>query len=223
MSFKKFLTSAVGRKITMGATGLFLILFLIVHVSLNLCVFANDGGEMFNAAAHFMGGNWVPRVLEIGLFFFLIVHIVQGIILEMSNRSKRGIGYEKSYGNRGSKWYSRSMGLLGVLILLFLILHISQFWFPNRLSQGFLLGEEINLYERMKITFSVGWIVIAYLIGCLALSYHLMHGFQSAFRSLGVYNIRYNKLLICIGRGFAIIVPLLFALMPLSFYLGWLS
>ncbi|HTN35846.1 MAG TPA: succinate dehydrogenase cytochrome b subunit [Arachidicoccus sp.] len=223
MSFKKFLTSAVGRKITMGATGLFLILFLIVHVSLNLCVFANDGGEMFNAAAHFMGGNWVPRVLEIGLFFFLIVHIIQGIILEMSNRSKRGIGYEKSYGNRGSKWYSRSMGLLGVLILLFLIMHISQFWFPNRLSQGFLLGEEINLYERMKITFSVGWIVIAYLIGCLALSYHLMHGFQSAFRSLGVYNIRYNKLLICIGRGFAIIVPLLFALMPLSFYLGWLS
>jgi succinate dehydrogenase / fumarate reductase cytochrome b subunit len=223
MSFKKFLTSAVGRKITMGATGLFLVLFLIVHVSLNLCVFANDGGKMFNAAAHFMGGNWVPRVLEIGLFFFLIVHIVQGIILEMSNRAKRGIGYEKNYGNRGSKWYSRSMGLLGVLILLFLILHISHFWFPNRSSQGFLLGEEINLYERMKITFSVGWIVIAYLIGCLALSYHLMHGFQSAFRSLGVYNIRYNKLINCIGRGFAIIVPLLFALMPVSFYLGWLS
>lgn len=223
MSFKKFLTSAVGRKFTMGATGLFLILFLIVHVGLNLCVFANDGGEMFNRAAHFMGGNWVPRVLEIGLFFFLIVHIVQGIILEMSNRSKRSTGYDKSYGNRGSKWYSRSMGLLGVLILLFLILHISNFWFPNRLHQGFVLGEEINLYEKMQMTFSVGWIVIAYIIGCIALSYHLMHGFQSAFRSLGVYNIRYNRLLIVIGRGFAIIVPILFALMPISFYLGWLN
>lgn len=223
MSFKKFLTSAVGRKITMGATGLFLILFLIIHVGLNLCVFANDGGEMFNRAAHFMGGNWVPRVLEIGLFFFLIIHIVQGIILEMSNRAKRGIGYARSYGNRGSKWYSRSMGLLGVLILLFLILHLSHFWFPNRSHQGFVLGEEINLYERMQVTFSVGWIVIAYLIGCIALSYHLMHGFQSAFRSLGVYNIRYNRLLIVIGRGFAVIVPLLFALMPVSFYFGWIS
>lgn len=223
MSFKKFLTSAVGRKITMGATGLFLILFLIIHVGLNLCIFANDGGEMFNRAAHFMGGNWVPRVLEIGLFFFLIVHMVQGIILEMSNRAKRGIGYERSYGNRGSKWYSRSMGLLGVLILLFLIVHISNFWLPNRIHQGFVLGEEINLFERMQMTFSVGWIVVVYLVGCVALCYHLMHGFQSAFRSLGVYNNRYNKLLTCIGRGFAIIVPLLFALMPLSFYFGWIS
>jgi len=224
MSFKKLLTSAVGRKITMGATGLFLVLFLIVHVGLNLCVFANDGGVMFNQAAHFMGGNWVPRVLEIGLFFFLIVHIVQGLILEMNNRSKRGnVSYAKSYGNRGSKWYSRSMALLGTLILIFLVLHISNFWLPNRVHQGFLLGEEINLYERMKVTFSIGWIVIVYLLGLIALAYHLMHGFQSAFRSLGVHNNKYNKLLTCIGHGFAIIVPVLFALMPLSFYFGWLS
>lgn len=223
MSFKKLLTSAVGRKFTMGATGLFLILFLIVHVGLNLCVFANDGGVMFNQAAHFMGGNWVPRVLEIGLFFFLIVHIVQGLMLEMSNRAKRGIGYNRSYGNRGSKWYSRSMALLGTLILIFLVLHISNFWLPNRVHQGFLLGEEINLYDRMKVTFSIGWIVVVYLIGLIALSYHLMHGFQSAFRSLGVHNIKYNKLLICVGKAFAVIVPLLFALMPLSFYFGWLS
>lgn len=223
MSFKKLLTSAVGRKITMGATGLFLILFLIVHVGLNLCVFANDGGEMFNSVAHFMGGYWVPRVLEIGLFFFLIVHIVQGIILEMSNRSKRGIGYAKNYGNRGSKWYSRSMAILGILILMFLVMHISHFWLPNRSSQGFLLGEEINLYERMQVTFSVGWVVIVYLIGLLALAYHLMHGFQSAFRSLGLSNLKYNRLINCIGHGFAIIVPLLFALMPVSFYFGWLS
>jgi len=223
MSFKKLLTSAVGRKLTMGATGLFLVLFLIVHVGLNLCVFANDGGDMFNRAAHFMGGNWIPRVLEIGLFFFLIVHIVQGLILEMSNRAKRATGYKKSYGNRGSKWYSRSMALLGILILIFLILHISNFWLPNRVHQGFLLGEEINLYDRMKITFTVGWIVIVYLIGLIALAYHLMHGFQSAFRSLGVHNNKYNKLLTSIGYGFAIIVPLLFALMPLSFYFGFLS
>ncbi|AYD46641.1 MAG TPA: succinate dehydrogenase cytochrome b subunit [Arachidicoccus soli] len=222
MSFKQVFNSAVGRKITMGLTGLFLVLFLIVHVGLNACIWANDGGVMFNHAAHFMGANWFPRVLEIGLFVFLIIHIVQGLMLEMSNRSKRGIGYQKTYGNRGSKWYSRSMGLLGTLVLLFLILHLSNFWFPNRAHQGFLLGPEIDLYAKMQDTFSVGWVVIAYLIGCLALAYHLLHGFQSAFRSLGVHNNRYNKLLTCIGTAFSIIVPLAFAMMPISFYFGWL-
>ncbi len=222
MSFKQVFISPVGRKITMGLTGIFLIIFLIVHAGLNACVFAGDGGEMFNSAAHFMGGFWVPRVLEIGLFVFLITHIVQGLTLEMGNRAKRGVGYQKNYGNRGSKWYSRSMGLLGTIILLFLILHLSNFWLPNRESQGFLLGPEINLYARMQETFSVGWVVAAYIIGCIALAYHLLHGFQSAFRSLGMYNKRWLALLKCIGTAFSIIVPLIFALMPLSFYFGWL-
>ncbi|ANI88070.1 succinate dehydrogenase [Arachidicoccus ginsenosidimutans] len=220
MSFKQVFISPVGRKITMGLTGIFLILFLIVHVGLNLCVFG--GEDMFNSAAHFMGGFWVPRVLEIGLFVFLLTHIVQGLMLEMSNRAKRGVGYRVNYGNRGSKWYSRSMGLLGTIILLFLILHLSDFWFPNRIHQHFLLDGEINLYEKMQDTFSNLVVVIAYIIGCIALAYHLLHGFQSAFRSIGVYNKKWLALLKCIGTGFSIIVPLLFALIPVSFYLGWI-
>lgn len=219
MSFKQVFISPVGRKITMGLTGIFLILFLIVHVGLNLCVFG--GEDMFNSAAHFMGGFWVPRVLEIGLFAMLIIHIVQGTILEMDNRSKRGIGYKVSYGNRGSRWNSRSMWFLGILILLFLILHLSDFWFPNRSHQHFVLGEEINLFEKMQETFSHLWVVIVYIIGCVALAYHLLHGFQSAFRSLGVYNKRWLALLNCIGIAFSIIVPLLFISMPVSFYFGW--
>ena len=177
---------------------------------------------MFNHAAHFMGSNWVPRILEIGLFIFIILHIVQGLMLEAANRSKRGIGYQVNY-SKGSKWYSRSMGLLGTIILLFLILHLSDFWGPNRASQNFLLSGEIDLYAKMKETFSVGWHVGLYIIGCIALSYHLMHGFQSAFRSLGVHNQRYLSTLKCIGVGFAVIVPLVFAMMPLSFYFGWLN
>lgn len=223
MTWKQVFTSSVGKKLVMGFTGIFLILFLIVHVGLNACIWANDNGTMFNQGAHFMGGNWVPRLLEVGLFLGLILHIIQGLMLELSNRSKRGTAYAVTYGNKGSKWYSRSMGLLGTIILLFLILHLANFWIPNRSHQGFLLGEEINLYAKMQEVFSVLWVVIVYVLGCISLAYHLAHGFQSAFKTLGVHNKRWHSLISCIGYAFAIIVPLMFALMPLSFYFGWVS
>jgi succinate dehydrogenase / fumarate reductase cytochrome b subunit len=223
MTWKQVFTSSVGKKLVMGFTGIFLILFLIIHVGLNACIWANDGGKMFNTGAHFMGANVVPRILEIGLFAGLILHIVQGLMLEFSNRSKRGIAYASDYGNRGSKWYSRSMGILGTLILLFLILHMSDFWFPNRAHQNFVLGEEIDLYAKMKVTFSELWVVIVYVLGCLSLGYHLAHGFQSAFKTMGVHNKRYHQMLTSIGYCFSVIITLAFAMMPLSFYLGWLN
>ena len=83
-------TSSVGKELVMGFTGIFLILFLVVHVALNACIWAMDGGEMFNKGAHFMGSNVVPRILEIGLFAGIILHIVQGYMLEMQNRKARG-------------------------------------------------------------------------------------------------------------------------------------
>ena len=207
----------------MGFTGIFLILFLIVHAGLNACIWANDGGVMFNKGAHFMGANVVPRILEIGLFAGLILHIVQGLLLELSNRSKRGVAYAKDFGNTGSKWYSRSMALLGTLVLLFLILHLSHFWLPNRANQNFVLGEEINLYERMHLIFSELWVVVVYVLGCISLGYHLAHGFQSAFKTIGVHNRRYHLMLTSLGYGFSVIITLAFAMMPISFYLGWLN
>lgn len=221
MKWSELFTSSVGKKWIMALTGIFLILFLIVHVALNACIWAMDGGVMFNEGAHFMGSNIVPRILEIGLFLGIILHIIQGIVLELQNRSKRKKGYAVDMGNKGSKWYSRSMGLLGSLLLIFLVVHITDFWLPNRANQGFLLGEEINLYEKMQAVFQNEWIVILYLVGCISLAWHLMHGFQSAFRTLGVSNKKYLTILNCLGIGFAIIVPLVFALMPVSFYLGW--
>jgi succinate dehydrogenase / fumarate reductase cytochrome b subunit len=221
MTWKQVFTSSIGKKLVMGFTGIFLILFLIIHVALNACIWAGDNGVMFSQAAHFMGGYWVPRVLEIGLFAGLLLHIIQGYMLSFSNQSKRSQGYAVDFGNKGSKWYSRSMGLLGTIILLFLVVHISHFWLPNRINQGFLLGEEINLFEKMRLEFSELWVVIIYVLGCLSLGYHLAHGFQSAFRTIGVHNKRYNTLLSAIGYAFAIIVPLAFAMMPVSFYLGW--
>lgn len=223
MKWSELFTSSIGKKWVMALTGIFLILFLIIHVSLNACIWANDSGKMFNEGAHFMGSNIVPRVLEIGLVIGFLLHIIQGLMLEFQNRSKRKKGYAVTMGNKGSKWYSRSMGLLGTLVLFFLIIHVSHFWIPNRTNQGWLLGEEINLYEKMSTVFQNVWVVVIYIAGCISLAWHLVHGFESAFRTVGVSNKKYLTMLRAIGIGFSIIVPLAFALMPLSFYLGWIK
>lgn len=238
MTFKQMFVSSIGQKFVMALTGISLILFLIVHVGLNACIWANDGGEMFNAGANFMGSMLVIRLLEIGLFAGIILHIIQGYLLSYKNATKRSQKYAISYGNKGSKWYSRSMGLLGTLILLFLIMHIYHFWVPSRLSGivpgvknlqpvhygAEILGKEYhNLYAEMLLVFQEPLVVVLYVIGCISLAYHLMHGFESAFRTVGVYNNRYLMLLRYTGRGFAIIVCLAFAMMPISMYLGWVK
>lgn len=227
MKWSELFTSSVGKKFVMGFTGIFLILFLVVHVGLNACIWAMDGGEMFNVAANFMGSTVVMRVLEIGLFLGFILHIVQAYVLEIQNRRKRGIGYQVPMGNKGSKWYSRYMGWLGTFILLFLVIHLKNFWFPSRFdmpeayTQTYNGVEMHDLFSLMKDTFTNGWLVGLYLAGCVSLSFHLMHGFQSSFRSLGVHNGRYLRLLRGIGVGFAIIVPLAFAMMPISMHFNW--
>ena len=227
MKWSEFFTSAVGKKLVMGLTGLFLIGFLVVHVGVNACIWANDGGVMFNKAAHFMGSTVVIRIMEVGLFIGIFLHIIQGYILTASNQSKRKIGYEMPMGNKGSKWYSRSMGLLGTILLLFFILHWWHFWIPSRFTgveEILLPGTEkklYNVYGLMKITFSELWVVIVYVIACFSLFWHLLHGFQSAFRTIGLHNKRFIAMVQTAGVGFSIIVPLAFAMMPVSMYLGW--
>ena len=235
MKWSEFFTSSVGKKFVMAVTGLSLILFLIVHVTVNACMWAvvfvpGDNGEVFNKAAHWLGQTLVPRVLEIGLFVFFIIHIVQGCVLEVQNRGRRGIAYNVPMGSRGSTWYRKSMGLLGTLVFLFLIVHIADFWIPSRFGG---LDEVMyddmpgrvyhNLYGKMAVVFQNQWIVILYIIGCISLAWHLIHGFQSSFRTLGVSNKRYLAILNGTGWAFSIIVCLLFAMMPVSVYLGWVK
>ena len=211
----------------MALTGIFLISFLVVHVGINACIWANDGGEMFNKAAHFMGSMIVIRIIEVGLFVGFFIHIIQGLVLEVQNRGKRGIAYAVSYGNRGSTWYSRSMGLLGTILLIFLIIHWKHFWIPSRFTgveETVIDGKPVHdLYALMKDTFANLWVVVLYVVACISLAYHLLHGFLSAFRTLVLSNHRYIHLVRGLGVGFSIIVPLAFAMMPVSMYLGWVS
>ena len=209
----------------MALTGLFLIIFLLVHAYVNINVLFVNGEENFNRAANFMSTNVLVRIAEIGLFAGIIIHIVQGYALELKNRSTRNSKYAINAPAKTSTWYSRSMALLGTLILLFLVVHLANFWVPSRFG-GL---EEVrydnlethNMYAKMKTVFSNGWIVLIYLLGCFSLAWHLVHGFQSAFQTIGWKQKKYAGLIETSGILFSIIVPLIFAAMPVFMHYGW--
>jgi succinate dehydrogenase / fumarate reductase cytochrome b subunit len=219
MSLAQSFTSSIGKKLVMGITGLFLISFLVVHVSVNAMIFVGDKGATFNNAAHFMSHNIVIRIMEIVLFGGLIAHIVQGLMLWSQNNAKRPVKYAVNKGNENSKWYSRSMGVLGTLLLMFLVLHLSHFWVETKANLYLHNDAETNTYEELKETFSQLWVVIVYVLGVASLAWHLLHGFQSAFQTLGLNHKKYTPIIKKLGVAFSIIVPLLFAAMPIYMYL----
>lgn len=205
----------------MGLTGLFLITFLVVHCGINACIFLNDGGHTFNEAAEFMAHNVFIRAGEIVLFVGLLFHIVDGLMLWAANRKKRPVAYAQVSGTT-STWYSRSMGLLGTLLLIFLIIHLRHFWYVSRLTDEITSGQE-TLFGEMKEVFQHLWIVIVYVLGCISLAYHLLHGFQSAFQTLGLNHPKYTPFINKLGVVYSIIIPLVFALMPIAMYAGWIK
>ena len=206
----------------MALTGLFLITFLIVHAGINSCIFLNDNGSTFNSVAHFMSHNWILRFIELGLFAGLIIHIIQGLILWKQNASARPVKYYQNNPGKNSNWYSRSMGILGTLLLLFLIMHLSHFYVGTKVAL-YSGDQPHDLFEEMKEVFSQWWIVLLYIAGVIALCWHLIHGFQSAFHTLGISHKRYTPIIQTIGVLYSVIICLLFALMPVSVYMGWIS
>ena len=237
MTWKHFFASSIGKKYTMGLTGFFLITFLIVHCTINSMIFFNDNGETFNHWGHFMGSNLIIRTMEIGLFVFLLLHIIQGLLLWQQNRAARPIKYVVTNRQANSKWYSRSMGLLGTLILIFLVLHLYHFWTPSRfggmanirpLEEASLstYNNEAahNLYKEMQLVFQNNLIVVVvYVLGVISLCWHLLHGFQSAFQTFGLNHKRYTPIIKAAGVGYSVIICLIFALMPIAIYLNWIN
>ncbi len=206
----------------MALTGLFLISFLVVHAGVNALIFYDDGGETFTKGAHFMATNPIIRTIEVVLVLGILWHITQGLLLWRANRAARPVRYAVVSPPRQSTWYSRSMTLLGTLILLFLVVHTSNFWIPNRMHQ-FRYGEELPLYGMMLEKFSNPVEVTIYLVGAFSLYWHLLHGFSSAFQSLGFAHKKYIGIIRFSGRVFSLIILLTFAMMPLSIYLKWIN
>lgn len=217
MSNEKFSQSSIGKKVLMGLTGLFLITFLIVHVTINSMIFANDGGQLFNQAAGFMAHNPIIRVVEIGLFLGLLSHVYLALKLTLDNNKARPVKYAVVNGNANSKWYSRSMGILGSLLLIFLVVHLANFWLPTKVAV--FSNQEHDTFANLKVVFAEWYLVAIYLLGVIALCYHLLHGFQSAFQTLGLNHKKYTPMIKLVGAAFSIIVSVLFAAMPIVMHL----
>lgn len=209
----------------MSLTGLFLISFLIVHLSGNLQLLANDNGESFNIYAAFMSHNPIIRVISIGLYTFIVLHAIQGIVLALQNRKAKGMHYKKGQP-AGASWPAKNMALLGILLFAFLCIHMGDFWWKMRFTDQLAMvsypgrDEPVeDIYTRVHVAFQELWIVIIYVIGVIALALHLVHGFQSAFQSLGINHNKYTPVIKIIGLIFSIIVPIGFALIPILHYM----
>ncbi len=218
--FGNAFSSSIGKKYIMGITGIFLILFLIVHSGINSLIFLGDNGLTFNIGAHFMATNWIIRAGEYILFIGLIAHIVQAVRLTLKNRKARPVKYVVHDGRSNSKWYSRSMGLLGTLLLIFLVIHLKDFWFVSRFTGIPTVdanGHE-DLYALMREKFQDPVRVVTYSLLMVSLCYHLLHGFSSAFQTMGWNHSKYNGIIKSVGVWYAIIISVLFALMPIAVY-----
>lgn len=222
----RFFTSSLGQKYVMSLTGLFLISFLIVHLSGNLQLLSDDGGQSFNVYAAFMSHNIIVRIISIGLYAFIVLHAIQGIILAIKNRAAKGSKYKKG-SPAGATWAAKNMALLGILIFAFLCFHMGDFWWKMRFTDDLAMvtypgmQEPVDdIYTHVNIKFQELWIVIIYIIGVIALAFHLIHGFQSAFQTLGLNHRKYTPILKGIGIIFSIAVSLGFVLIPVYMYLN---
>jgi len=219
-----FFTSSIGRKLIMSLTGLFLISFLLVHLLGNLQLLANDGGEAFNAYAYFMTTNPLIKTISYGLYFFILLHAILGFIIWSKNKAAKGGKYAVR-SNANVTWASRNMALLGTLILAFIFLHMGDFWFKmkftDQLAMVNVAGVDApvkDLYAQVAHTFANPYMVAAYIVGLLALAYHLWHGFQSAFQTLGINHKKYTPIIHAIGKIFSVVVPLAYAIIPLYYF-----
>lgn len=216
--FLDLFSSSLGRKVLMALTGLFLILFLAVHLAGNLQLLKDDGGQAFNVYAKFMTTNPLIKVVSYGNYAFILLHIFMAIVLSRKNRAARGAqGY--AVGGKSSTWASRNMGILGTLILIFLIIHMKDFWaqmhwggIPTATYDGV---EVKDLYAIVSLAFSEPLYVIGYVVCMMGLAFHLWHGFSSAFQTLGLNHMKYNPVINFIGKSFAVFVPAAFALIPI--------
>lgn len=222
------LSSSIGRKFAMALSALFLMVFLLQHFAINvLSVFSADA---FNSASHFMGTFWaIQYILQPVLIFGVVFHFVMGFILEIKNNNARQIKYAKNKGSANSSWMSRNMIWSGLAILAFMVLHFIDFWIPE-MNLKYIEGDMSGLidpnvadsgfryYEELVHKFESHIRTIAYCVAFIFLALHLMHGFNSAFQSIGANN-KYTRGLKRFSNIYAVGVPLGFIFIALYHHL----
>jgi succinate dehydrogenase / fumarate reductase cytochrome b subunit len=251
-NFSSTFSSTLGKKLIMCLTGLFLCSFLIVHLTGNLALFKNDDGLAFNQYAHFMTTFTPIKIVSYLLYTSIIVHSAFALFITIQNKKARPVAYAQKSGN-GSIWSSRNMGILGTILLVFIVSHMRNFWYEYHWGQtpyvkyetdlntgktvtteitaadytgyvsyvnnGIEITKSKNLYKEVATEFKEWYLVAFYVLAMLAMSFHLVHGFSSAFQTLGWNHSKYKPLINFIGVWvFSILIPLGFAAMPLYFF-----
>jgi succinate dehydrogenase / fumarate reductase cytochrome b subunit len=184
-----------------------------------LLLFKGDGGQAFNMYAKFMTTNPAVKLLSYLTYISVIGHIIYSILLSQHNKSARPVAYSTSKGSTNSAWSSRNMGVLGTIILIFLVVHLQSFWAQMHWGEVPMVtyeGEEYkNLYLIVNEAFKQVWMVALYVISMVFLGFHLSHGFASAFQTLGLNHKKYSPAIKMVSTLYCILVPSLFAAMPL--------
>ncbi len=257
-NFSNMFSSSLGKKLVMALTGLFLCLFLVVHLVGNLQLFKDDAGQAFNAFAYFMTHFAPIKIVSYLLYASIIIHAIYALVLTTGNAKARPVAYAVQAGDQNSPWTSRNMGILGTILFIFIVIHMGNFWWKYHFAElpyaryeislddptdirvselpyddkrlvhsdyvDTQAGKQIivskDLYKVVAYSFQTWWYVLLYVIAMGALSFHLIHGFRSAFQTVGWDNNRYIPLIRFLGVWvFGVLIPILFAAMPVYFFL----
>ena len=202
--------STIGRKFLMALSAMFLLVFLLIHLSVNLLSLLGEEGP-FNAASHFMGYNpLIQFAMQPVLMLGVVFHFVMGFVLELKNKSARPVNYAVKGGSANSSWASRNMIISGAVILAFLGLHMYDFWM-HEMNYKYVEALSINetrYWEELHAKFADLWRVIFYAVSFVLLGLHLSHGFQSSFQSIGARHPKYLKCVNTLGTWYSILIPL---------------
>jgi len=217
---KSFLNySSLSKKYIMAIAGFFLMSFLVIHLAINLCLLRDDGGEWFNAAAHFMGTNYIIKFFEIFLFAGILIHILFGVILQIKNWMSRPQAY-KSSNKSTTSFFSKYMIYTGLVVFIFLIIHFTNFYFMKMgwVEKPFTLnGDEPDFYKVANALFASNYYSILYIVLITILGFHLNHAFQAAFQTLGINHPVYTPFIKKFGTIYSILIVIGFNIIPIYF------
>ena len=223
------MSSSIGKKVAMAISGLFLLVFLLQHMSINMLSVISP--DLFNEVSQFMGTNpLVQGLLQPVLMFGVLFHLGMGIKLELENRAARPVKYAMNNGGANSTWMSRNMIITGITVMLFLILHLYDFW-VHEMQVKYLQGDMSGLidpmiadsgyryWQELHEKFHDPVRVALYVVSFVFLSLHLLHGFQSAFQSVGFNHRKYTPVIKKLSNIYAIVVPLGFVVVAVYHFM----
>ena len=215
-------TASIGKKLMMALAGLFLVLFLLVHLGINLTLILFESPRIFNIAAHFMASNYLIKIFEIVLFGGILLHILYGLIVQIQNWLARPKRYKvDNYAQ--TSFFSKFMIHTAVIVLTFITIHLVDFYFRSKFGHiqevTYEGGKQIHDMGSLVVAkFQVPGFVIFYIASFLFLGFHLLHGFQSAFQTLGLNHKVYTPLIKLLGIAYSFLVVAGFTAIPVIIY-----